>query len=133
MTTIAFTTPLDQAADIMIGLARLTPSHPVIVGGADSLQILRRLRRRGFFRAVAASDLAVRRGPNSAALVAGDRTLQSVEASLAAVSPLLSATAAIVVAIPSVEKDIGLKIRSRLEQLGFRIEAGVRCQAGLLL
>ena len=31
------------------------------------------------------------------------------------------------------ESGVCLKIRSRLEQMGFRIEAGVRCQQGLVL
>ena len=37
------------------------------------------------------------------------------------------------VLIESRESGVCLKIRSRLEQMGFRIEAGVRCQQGLVL
>jgi hypothetical protein len=48
-------------------------------------------------------------------------------------SPFLSASAAIAVLIESRESGVCLKIRSRLEQMGFRIEAGVRCQQGLVL
>ncbi len=44
-----------------------------------------------------------------------------------------TANAAIAVLIYSRESGFCLKIRSRLEQMGFRIEAGVRCQQGLVL
>jgi hypothetical protein len=35
--------------------------------------------------------------------------------------------------VDSRESGFCLKIRSKLEQMGFRIEAGVRCQQGLVL
>jgi hypothetical protein len=35
--------------------------------------------------------------------------------------------------IDSRESGFCLKVRARLEQMGFRIEAGVRCQQGLVL
>ena len=41
--------------------------------------------------------------------------------------------AAIAVLIDSTESGVCLKIRTRLEQMGFRIEAGVRCEQGLVL
>lgn len=133
MTPIACTTTHDQTVDTMVGLARLPPSCPVIVAGAHSLQLLRALHNRGFRHCAAASHLGSRRGQYAAALIAGDRSHQAVEASLVAVSRVLSAMATIVVSINSDEKGIGLKIRTRLEQLGFRIEAGVRCKSGFLL
>jgi hypothetical protein len=45
-------------------------------------------------------------------------------------SPFLSANAAVAVLVDSRES---LKIRTRLERMGFQIEAGVRCQQGLVL
>jgi hypothetical protein len=133
MTAIVSPNASEQAVETMIGLARLTKSHPIAIAGADSLQIHRELHRRGFFRCAVANSPGLHGGQYSAALIAGDRSQQAVEASLAVVSRLLGATATIVVSINSEEKDLGLKLRSRLEQLGFRIEAGVRCQYGFLL
>jgi hypothetical protein len=43
------------------------------------------------------------------------------------------AGAAIAVLIDSPEGGCCLKIRTKLEQMGFRIEAGVRCPQGLVL
>jgi hypothetical protein len=45
----------------------------------------------------------------------------------------LNATATIVVSIESPERGLSLRVRTKLEQLGFRVEAGVRCQQGFLL
>ena len=40
---------------------------------------------------------------------------------------------AIAALINSRESGFCLKVRTRLEQMGFRVEAGVRCQRGLVL
>jgi len=133
MTSLARATSSDQAIETMISLARLATSHPIIVAGADSLQLHRDLHRRGYLRSATASGLYTRRGQYCAALIAGDRTHQAIEASIVSVSRFLGAKATIVVAIQSDEKGIGLKVRSRLEQFGFRIEAGVRCPSAFLL
>ena len=50
-----------------------------------------------------------------------------------ATTVVTSASAAIATLIDSREGGVCLKIRSRLEQMGFRIEAGVRCDQGLVL
>ncbi len=63
----------------------------------------------------------------------GDRSFQDLETSLVRTSQLLNATATIVVSIESPERGLSLRVRTKLEQLGFRIEAGVRCQQGFLL
>ena len=54
-------------------------------------------------------------------------------AALAQVSPFLSAHAAVAILIESREGELCMKVRQRLQQMGFRIEAGVRCQQGLVL
>ena len=56
-----------------------------------------------------------------------------MKAALAEISPFLGASAAIAVLINSAEGGFSLKIRAKLEQMGFRIEAGARCQQGLVL
>jgi hypothetical protein len=52
---------------------------------------------------------------------------------LVEISPFLCASAAIAILIENSESRICLNIRTRLRQMGFRIEAGVRCQQGLVL
>ena len=45
----------------------------------------------------------------------------------------LSANSAIAVLIESREAESSMTIRHKLQQMGFRIEAGVRCQRGFVL
>ena len=73
------------------------------------------------------------KGLHAVGLITGQNSLQAIEAALAQLSQFLSASAAIAVLIDSRESGFCLKIRARLEQMGFRIEAGVRCQQGLVL
>jgi hypothetical protein len=132
MTLDPCATPRQQTVDIMIDLARLTRSHRIAVAGGECVQIHRHLHRRGFARCSIAGSGA-QSGRYSAALIAGDHSHQALEASLARVSPLLDTAASVVISIESEEKGVSLRVRARLEQLGFRIEAGVRCQQGFLL
>ena len=66
-------------------------------------------------------------------LITGQNSLAAIEAALAQISQFLCTSATIAVLIDSRESGVSLKIRGKLEQMGFRIEAGVRCQQGLVL
>jgi len=66
-------------------------------------------------------------------LIAGHNSLQAIEAALVELSPFLGTSATVAVLIDSREIGAGLRIRGKLEQMGFRIEAGVRCQQGFVL
>ena len=75
----------------------------------------------------------VPRGQHAVGLITGQNSIQAIEAALAQISPFLCTSAAIAVLIDSRESTFSLRIRAKLEQMGFRIEAGVRCQQGLVL
>ena len=66
-------------------------------------------------------------------LITGGNSLLAIEQALAQISPFLGPSAAIAVLICSRESRFCLKVRAKLEQMGFRIEAGVRCEQGLVL
>jgi hypothetical protein len=121
----------DQVLDTMISLTRITPAHRVIVAGSDSMEFYLALRRRGFIRVATPEISRVPRGQHAVGLMAGQSMLTGIEPVLVQISPFLAANAGLAVLVGSREN--GLKIRNRLEQLGFRIEAGVRCRAGLVL
>jgi hypothetical protein len=123
----------EQVVDTMIELTRLSYLHRAIVAGSGSLELCVALRRRGFIRAATTTTCRIARGQHAVGLIAGENSLKSVETSLAQISQFLGATATIAVLIDSRESGFCLKIRERLEQMGFRIEAGVRCQQGLVL
>jgi hypothetical protein len=122
----------EQIVDTMIELTRLSNRHRTIVAGADSLDLYLALRRRGFFH-VATTVTCLPRAEHSVGLVTGQNSPQALEATLVDISRFLRTTAAIAVLIDSYEVGLGLRIRAKLEQLGFRIEAGVRCQQGFVL
>ena len=123
----------EQVIDTMIELTGLSNLHRAIVAGSDSMELYLALRRRGFIRVATATTCRVPKGQHAVGLITGQNTLQALEAALTKISQYLSASAAIAVLIDSRESGFCLKIRSKLEQMGFRIEAGVRCQQGLLL
>jgi hypothetical protein len=123
----------EQVVDTMIGLTRLSNLHRAIIAGSDSLELYLALRRRGFIRVATTANCRIPRGQHAVGLIAGQNSLQVIEAALTQISQFLSANAAIAILIDSRESGLSLKIRTRLEQMGFRIEAGVRCQQGFVL
>jgi hypothetical protein len=123
----------EQVIDTMIELTRLSYLHRAIVAGGDSLELYLALRRRGFIRAATTATCRIPKAQHAVGLITGQNSRGAIEAALADISPYLCAHAAIAVLIDSRESGLSLKVRSRLEQMGFRIEAGVRCQQGLVL
>jgi hypothetical protein len=123
----------EQVADTMIGLTRLTSLHRTFIAGSGSMDLYLALRRRGFLRVATAATCRIPKGQHLVGLIAGHNSLSAIEAALAEMSPFLGTSAAVAVLIDSRESGAGLRIRGKLEQMGFRIEAGVRCQEGLVL
>jgi hypothetical protein len=123
----------EQVIDTMIELTGLSNLHRAIVAGSDSMELYLELRRRGFIRVATTTTCRVPKGQHAVGLITGQNTLQALESALTKISQYLSASAAVAVLIDSRESGFCLRIRSKLEQMGFRIEAGVRCQQGLVL
>ncbi len=123
----------EQVVDTMIELTRLSSLHRAIVTGSDSLELYLALRRRGFARVSTTETCRIPKGQHAIGLITGQNSLAAIEAALTRIAPFLCTSAAIAVLINSRESGVCLKIRTRLEQMGFRIEAGVRCQQGLVL
>jgi hypothetical protein len=126
-------TSREQLVDTMIDLTRLSSLHRAIVAGSDSLELYLALQRRGFVRVTTPATCRIPRRQHAVGLITGRNSLQAIEASLCQIAQFLSSNAAIAVLIDSRESGFSLKIRTKLEQMGFRIEAGVRCQQGLVL
>lgn len=123
----------EQVVDTMIELTRLSNLHRAIIAGSDSLELYLALRRRGFIRVATTATCRIPKQQHAVGLITGQSSLQAIKAALAQISQFLSGSAAIAVLIDSRESGFSLKIRAKLEQMGFRIEAGVRCQLGLVL
>jgi hypothetical protein len=123
----------EQVVDTMIDLTRLSNLHRAIVAGSDCMELYLALRRRGFSRVATTATSRIPKGQHAVGLISGQNSLQAIETALTEVSQFLSASAAMAVLIDSRESGFSLRIRARLEQMGFRIEAGVRCQQGFVL
>ena len=121
-----------QVLDTMVALTRLSRSNRAIVVGSDSMQFYLALRRRGHRVATPATSL-IGRGQYAIALVAGADSAASVEFALAEASRFLALNASLAALIRSDQSDCSVKMRARLRGLGFRIEAGVRCNEGFVL
>jgi hypothetical protein len=123
----------EQVIDTMIGLTRLSHLHRIIVAGSDSMELYLALRRRGFIRVATTATCRIPKAQHAVGLITGQNAPGAIEAELARIAPFLGTSAAIAILIDSRVSDVCLKIRSWLEQMGFRIEAGVRCREGLVL
>jgi hypothetical protein len=123
----------EQVVDTMIALTRLSNAHRTIIAGNDSVRLYVSLKRRGFIRVATPATCNIPRKQHSVGLVAGQDSPTTIEASLTEISPFLGDCAAIAILISSRESGLGPKIRTKLQQMGFRIEAGVRCDQGLVL
>lgn len=123
-----------QVLDTMIGLTRLSHLQRAIVAGNGGMELYLGLRRRGFMRVAIVSTSWLSRRQHAIGLLA-DRNPAAVEKALGDISPFLSANATVAVLIDS-ENCSGLDsvgVRTKLQQMGFQIEAGVRCHQGLVL
>jgi hypothetical protein len=122
-----------QVVDTMIELTRLSSLHRAIIAGSGGPELYLALRRRGFMRVSTIATCRMPKGQHAVGLISGQNSLQAIETALTEISHYLSASAAMAVLIDSRESGFSLRIRTRLEQMGFRIEAGVRCQQGFVL
>lgn len=123
----------DQVVDTMITLTQLSNLNRAIVAGRDSSELYLALRRRGLVRIGLPSAFRRRKAICAVGLITVRDSLAEFATALAQVAPSLGTTATIAVLIKASEGGFALSIRRKLEQLGFRIEAGVRCQQGLVL
>jgi len=133
MNQIARDPALAQVVDTMIDLTRLSDAQRVVLAGADSVGAYLALRNRGFRQAATIAGIHVAGLPYQVGLIAGRHSLQALEAHLARVSRYLDVHAAIALSLDSREGIPSLRIHARLERIGFRIEAGVRCSQMLVL
>lgn len=124
-----------QILDTMISLTRLTPLQRVIVAGSDSNALYLGLRQRGFIRATTPTLCRHKRTQHAIGFIAGQMAGQDsaagIEGAIEQISAFLTVNAGLALLVGSGEN--GRKIRTKLEALGFRIEAGVRCSQGLVL
>jgi hypothetical protein len=121
-----------QVLDTMIALTRLSHLQRAIIAGSGGMDLYLGLRRRGFMRVATISTSWLARRQHAIGLLA-DRSSAALEAALTEISPFLSPSATIALLINAEENSSSSSVRAKLKQMGFRIEAGVRCHQGLVL
>ena len=123
-----------QVLDTMIGLTRLSHLQRAIVAGSGGTELYLGLRRRGFMRVATVSTMWMPRRQHAVGLLAGHNSAE-IEKALGEISPFLSTNATIAVLIDSdsSHSHSSLGVRTKLQQMGFQIEAGVRCHQGLVI
>jgi hypothetical protein len=125
--------PREEIVDTMIDLAHLGKTQRIVLAGQGSTDIYLALKQRGFLFSVLASVGRAAGGQHAAGLIAGCESYAAIETALVQVSSLLNSTADIAIAIQSRENGLVGRVRTKLQQLGFRIEAGARCREGFVL
>jgi hypothetical protein len=120
-----------RIVDTMVQLTRAAPSHRVIAAGPDAFNLYLDLLQRGF--RVATTTGRTPCGQYDIALVAGEYSIQALEAQLTRLIPFLNTRAIVALQIDADENRLGGRVQSLLERLGFRIEAGTRCDRGFVL
>jgi hypothetical protein len=120
---------LEQVVDTMIALTRLSRLDGAIIAGSDGMELYLSLRRRGFGRVATSTTSRALRRQYAIGLIAAQDSL----AALGQASHFLGPNAAVAVLVNSHDGELCMKVRRRLREIGFRIEAGVRCHRGLVL
>jgi len=125
---VACTAPIMNA---MIDLTRLSKAHRVIAAGASALDIYLDLHERGFSRVGTTATCRIPCGQHDVGLVAGRHSMQAL---LVRIVPFLNARATVAVWVDSgAGQHGGKRLQLLLERLGFRIEAGARCENGVVV
>ena len=122
-----------QVLDTMIGLTRLSNLQRAIIVGGDAMELYIGLKRRGFMRVATVSTCWIPRRQHAIGLIADGNSAESIERALSEISAFLCTHATVAVLLDAHTNSSSLRIRTRLQQMGFQIEAGVRCKRGLVL
>jgi hypothetical protein len=119
----------EEVVDVIVALTRPSALDSIILTGNKSMDLYLALRRRGFDRVATPETCRIPKQRHIIGLVTGENLVTA----LAQASPFLSANSAIAVLIEAQACDLSMTIRHKLQQMGFRIEAGVRCKRGFVL
>jgi hypothetical protein len=124
----------ERTIETMVGLARCSRRHRIIVAGSKSPHRMFELLRRGYKRVATTTTCGLPRGQYDAALVDWQLpSIKALDATLDWLVHFLAPTGALVLWIDSPICPERQKVQSILERLGFQVEAGTRCGDGLAL
>lgn len=118
----------------VIGLARLSKAHRIILSGSNSPERMRRFHRRGYYRVATTANCGLPRGQFDAAFIEWPvHSIKALEATLDWLVHYLTGSSVLALWIGPQERVHQRKLRAVLARLGFHIEAGTRCEHGLAI
>jgi hypothetical protein len=122
----------ERIAESLVELAHCSRPHRIIVTGSSSPQTMLELHRRGYNRVATTATCGLPQGQYDVALIDWQgRTIRALETTLDWLVHFLGSSAVIVIWVDFQERGPNRKLAAMLEELGFRIEIGTRCEHGL--
>ena len=128
-------TPVDeQIIQSMIELVRCSRSHRIIVAGSNCSEHMFELHRRGYSRVATTATCGLPQSRYDVALVDWQhQSIKALETTLDWLVHFLAPTSVLVIWIDSTRRAENQKLGPILERLGFRVEAGTRCEQGFVI
>ena len=124
----------EQIIATMIELGRCSKNHRIIVAGSESPHRMFELHRRGYNRVATTATCGLPCGHYDIAFVEWQlHSIKALETTLDWLVHFLAPASALVIWIDSHGRPDHQKLGSILERLGFRVEAGTRCEHGLAI
>jgi hypothetical protein len=128
------TTSHARIVETMVELARCSKQHRIIVSGSQGAHRLFELHRRGYNRAVTTATCGVPRGQYDVAFVdCQPHSIKALETTLEWLVHFLAPASVVVIWVDPRSHPGHRKLESILHRLGFRVEAGTRCEDGLAI
>jgi hypothetical protein len=122
----------ERVTRTLVGLARVTATHRVLVSGALGKDVVIELHRRGCSRVVTTTHCGLPRSQYDVAVVGCQRqSLRALEVTLIWLVHYLGPKGVLAIWIDSDESAASRKLHAILDRLGFRVEAGTSCENGL--
>jgi hypothetical protein len=126
------TFPSERIIETMIGLARCSRSHRILVSGSDGANRMFDLNRRGFNRVATTATCGLPRGQYDIAWVEWHQhSIRALETTLNWLVHFLAPKSALVIWIGSDVVTDKAGLESTVERLGFEVEAVTRSALGL--
>jgi hypothetical protein len=122
----------ERILETMIELARCSKVNRIIVAGSKKSQRMFELHRRGYNRVATTATCGIARGQCDFAFVEWQtHSIKSLETTLKWLVPFLAPASVLAIWIDTRESSDHRKVGAILWRLGFRVEAGTRCELGL--
>ena len=124
----------ERITESLVELARCSKIRRIIVAGSNGPELMFALHRRGYIRVATTAACGLPQGQYDVALVDWQgRSIKALETTLDWLVHFLAPSAVAVIRVGSREGGASRKLASMLERLGFRVEAGTRCEHGLVV